>query len=86
MAASAVPAPAIAKGARELKLVSAFPVWPELRELAATMTTLSGGRFDVQVFSPGELVDSFEVFDAVSEGIAEMYLAVEFYWQDRAPA
>ena len=46
---------------------------------------LAEGRFRVKFFGAEELVGGFEVFDAVAEGIADMYLAGEVYWQDRSP-
>ena len=76
-AASTFPAPAIAQGIRELKLVCSFPMFPALELLALTITELSGGRLKVQAFGADELVGSFEVFDAVSEGVAEMYYSTE---------
>ena len=85
-AASTLPAPAIAQGIRELKLVSSFPVFPAIRLLADTITELSEGRLRVKAFGAGELVGSFEVFDAVSEGVADMYWSSEHYWQDRSAA
>lgn len=87
-AASTFPAPAIAQGIRELKLVVSWPrsiSQPE-EHLATLITESSGGRLKVNVFGAGELVGAFEVFDAVSEGLAEMYSSVEYYWNDRSPA
>ncbi len=85
-AASSFPAPAIAQGIRELKLVSSYPKVPRTELLARTITEVSGGRLRVKLFNAGELVGPFEVFDAVSEGLADMYVASEYYWQDRSPA
>jgi TRAP-type mannitol/chloroaromatic compound transport system substrate-binding protein len=85
-AASTFPAPAIGQGIRELKLVCSFPMFPALQLLARTITELSGGRLKVTAFGADELVGSFEVFDAVSEGVADMYWSTEYYWQDRSPA
>ncbi len=90
-AASTFPAPAIAKGARELKLVTSWSKdFPGLgtspERLARSITEISGGRLQVKVFAAGELVDAFEVFDAVSAGLADMYHSAEYYWIDRSPA
>ncbi len=85
-AASSFPAPAIAQGIRELKLVSSFPLSPGTKRLAQLITETSGGRLKVKAFGAGELVSAFEVFDAVSEGIADMYFSAEYYWSDRSPA
>ncbi len=40
----------------------------------------------MQVFGAGELVSAFEVFDAVSTGVADMYHSAEYYWEKRSPA
>ena len=85
-AASTFPAPAIAQGIRELKLVSSFPMSPRVELLVRTITEASGGRLRVKGFGAGELVGGFEVFDAVAEGVADMYWAAEYYWKDRSPA
>ncbi len=85
-AASALPAPAIAQGVRELKLVLSFPKAPQFEQFGNLVTMASGGRLRVKTLYPGELVGSFEVFDAVSEGVADMYWSTDYYWQDRSPA
>lgn len=86
-AASAFPAPAIAKGIRELKLVSHRPRrLAQFEPFARRITESSGGRLKVKTFAAGELVQAFEVFDAVSQGVADMYYSVDFYWRDRSPA
>ncbi len=87
-AASAFPAPAIAQGIRELKLVSSYPraLIRTIEHVGQVITQSSGGRLTVKAFPAGELVRAFEVFDAVAEGVAEMYFSVEYYWRDRSPA
>jgi TRAP-type mannitol/chloroaromatic compound transport system substrate-binding protein len=90
-AASTFPAPAIAQGIRELKMVTSwsknFPgLGTSAERLARLITQNSGGRLQVKVFPAGELVDAFEVFDAVSAGLADMYHTAEYYWIDRSPA
>ncbi len=85
-AASTFPAPAIAQGIRELKLVCSFTKAPWFERFGSYVTKASGGRLNVKTFFPGELVGSFEVFDAVSEGVADMYWSTDYYWQDRSLA
>ncbi len=46
----------------------------------------SDGRIKIQVFAGGELVPTFDTFDAVSRGDVEVGHAVSFYWEDRIPA
>ena len=72
-AAPTLTAPAIAQGIRELKLVSSFPKTDRFELFGRLVTESSGGRLKVTTYHPGELVESFEVLDAVSEGVADMY-------------
>ena len=90
-AASAFPTPAIAQGARELKMVTIWPkTLPGLQSgaerVAQAITSLSGGRLNVKVFAAGELVGAFESFDAVSSGLADMYHASDYYFGAKSPA
>ncbi len=89
--ASTFPAPALAQGVKELKLVTSWPKgFPGLgtsaERLAKRITETSGGRLDVKMFAAGEMVGAFEVFDAVSAGVAEMYHSAEYYWVKKSPA
>jgi TRAP-type mannitol/chloroaromatic compound transport system substrate-binding protein len=89
--AAGFPAPAIAQGNRELKLVTSWPkglpgLGTSAERLGRAITTITGGRIKVQVFGAGELVSAFEVFDAVSSGVADMYHSAEYYWEKRSPA
>jgi TRAP-type mannitol/chloroaromatic compound transport system substrate-binding protein len=52
--------------------------------LADRITTLSGGRIEVTLFAAGEIVPGRGVFDAVSEGTAELYHAVPAYWGSKS--
>ncbi len=82
-------APAIAQEKRQWKMVTA---WPKnlpgpgvaAQMLADRITTLSGGRIEVKLFAAGELVPGRGVFDAVSEGTAELYHAVPAYWGSKS--
>jgi TRAP-type mannitol/chloroaromatic compound transport system substrate-binding protein len=83
--------PAIAQGRRQLRMVTTWPKdFPGLgtgaRRLADSITAMSGGKLTVNVYAAGELVPPFESFDAVSGGAADMYHAIEHYWQDRSRA
>ncbi|SFC85292.1 TRAP transporter substrate-binding protein [Tropicimonas isoalkanivorans] len=88
-AATALAAPAIAQDVIKWKMVTA---WPKnlpgpgvaAQMLADRITTLSGGRIEVQLFAAGELVPGRGVFDAVSEGTAELYHAVPAYWGSKS--
>ena len=90
-AAANFPAPAIAQGIKELKLVTSYPrdlpesgTSPE--QLARSITIMSDGRLKVRVYPPDSLVKALEVFDAVSAGVADLYVTDEAYFQDKSPA
>ena len=88
-AAAALAAPAVAQDKRQWKMVTA---WPKnlpgpgvaAQTLADRITTLSGGRIEVKLYPAGELVPGRGVFDAVSEGTAELYHAVPAYWGSKS--
>ena len=88
-AAAALASPAIAQDKRQWKMVTA---WPKnlpgpgvaAQTLADRITTLSGGRIEVKLFPAGGLVPGRGVFDAVSEGTAELYHAVPAYWGSKS--
>ncbi len=88
-AAATLSAPAIAQNVLKWKMVTA---WPKnlpgpgvaAQMLADRITALSGGRIEVQLFAAGELVPGNGVFDAVSEGTAQLYHAVPAYWGSKS--
>jgi len=51
--------------------------------LADTINKLSGGRVKVTVYGAGELVPAFEIFDAVSNGVAELGHGSAYYWKGK---
>jgi len=53
--------------------------------LADTLRLMSRGRLDIKVYGAGELVGAFEVFDAVSQGTAEMGHGASYYWRGKMP-
>lgn len=88
-AAAPLASPAIAQDVRQWKMVTA---WPKnlpgpgvaAQMLADRITALSGGRIEVKLYAAGELVPGRGVFDAVSEGTAELYHAVPAYWGSKS--
>ncbi|MBT4889934.1 MAG: ABC transporter substrate-binding protein, partial [Rhodospirillales bacterium] len=89
--ASALAAPAIASGHRELKMVTTWPKnFPGLgtgaQRLADDITAMTDGQLTVKLYGAGELVPPFESFDAVSGGSADMYHGAEYYWQGKSKA
>src|SRR6516162_3587368 len=90
-AATGSPAPAIAQGIKELKLVTDWTDdMPGLKagadRLAQSITAISDGRLKVTVYPADTLVRQFETFDAVSAGVADMYHTDEVYFQSKSPA
>lgn len=89
VAASTISAPAISQGKKELKLVTSFPKnFPGLgtsaNRVAKRITDATDGRISVRLFNAGELVPAFGVFDAVSQGNAEMYFSAEYYFPSKS--
>jgi TRAP-type mannitol/chloroaromatic compound transport system substrate-binding protein len=87
----AAPSLGVAKRPLRWKMITAWPRnFPGLgtgaNRLAQMITDLSGGRIRVKVFGAGELVPAFEVFDAVSRGIAQMGHAGAYYWKGKGEA
>ncbi|RMH45743.1 MAG: TRAP transporter substrate-binding protein [Alphaproteobacteria bacterium] len=88
-AAAPLAAPAIAQGRMQWKMVTAWPrnlpgPGVAAQMLADRITTLSGGRIEVKLYPAGEIVPGPGVFDAVSEGTAELYHAVPAYWGSKS--
>lgn len=52
---------------------------------AELVAEMSGGRMQIQVFGANELVGGLEVFDAVSQGVAEIGNSTPYYWQGKIP-
>jgi TRAP-type mannitol/chloroaromatic compound transport system substrate-binding protein len=85
------PAPAIAQGIRQLKMVTDWPEGsPGLQSsavrLAQTIGVATGGRIKIEAYPSGALVRPFETFDAVGAGVADMYHSTEYYWEKKSPA
>ena len=90
-AASAFPKPAIAQGARQLKMVTTWPKnFPGLgtspERIAVKVREATEGAIDIKVYAGGELVPPFESFDAVSTGAADIYNGAEYYWTGKSKA
>jgi len=64
-----------------------FPVFGTgANRLAKAIETMSQGRISVKVYGAGELVNAFEVFDAVSRGTVEMGQGAPYFWKGKIPA
>ena len=70
------------------KMVTTWPKnFPVLgtgaNQLARLITEMSDARVSVKVYGSGELVPAFEVFDAVSQGTAQMGHGAAYYWKGK---
>lgn len=75
----------------EWKMVTSWPknlpaigVAPE--RFAELVDTMSNGRLKIKVYGANEYVPADEVFDAVSNGSAQMGHGAAYYWAGKAPA
>jgi TRAP-type mannitol/chloroaromatic compound transport system substrate-binding protein len=88
---SSIAAPALAQNKITWRMVTTWPKnFPGLgvgaQRLADRITSASGGRLTVQVYSAGELVPPLQSIDAVIDGGAEMSHGAAYYWQNKSPA
>jgi TRAP-type mannitol/chloroaromatic compound transport system substrate-binding protein len=75
----------------EWKMVTTWPAnFPGLgtgaNNLAELIGEMSDGQLTVKVYGAGELVPALEIFDAVSDGVAEMGHGAAYYWQGKSKA
>jgi TRAP-type mannitol/chloroaromatic compound transport system substrate-binding protein len=56
------------------------------QKLAKVVDEMSGGRFRIEVFPGGQIMQPFECFDAASKGTIEAFMAAPFYWAEKEPA
>lgn len=73
------------------KMVTTWPKnYPALGTSAEKFATLldemSRGRLKIKVYGAGDLVPAMEVFDAVSQGTAEMGHGAAYYWKGKLPS
>jgi TRAP-type mannitol/chloroaromatic compound transport system substrate-binding protein len=85
------PRPAIAQGIRQLKMVTDWTdTMPGLlstsRRLAHTIEEVTKGRIKIEVFPANTFVRALETFDAVSEGVADMYHSYDGYFEKKSLA
>jgi TRAP-type mannitol/chloroaromatic compound transport system substrate-binding protein len=82
---AALPAPAIAQGRVQWRMVTTWPknfpaIGTGAQRIADAITAMSEGRLTVTLYGAGELVPAFEVFDYVREGNAECGHDAPYYW------
>lgn len=72
------------------KLITSWPKnLPALgtnpERFAELVGKMSAGRLNIRVYGANELVGGLEVFDAVSQGVAEIGHTASYYWQGKVP-
>lgn len=75
----------------EWKMITTWPKnFPGLgyaaENFADYVKTMSGGRLTVRVYGAGEIVPAMEVFDAVSQGVADAGHGAAYYWKGKVPS
>lgn len=73
------------------KMITTWPKnFPGLGSAATNFSRyvneMSAGRLQVHVYGAGEIVPAFEVFDAVSQGVADAGHGAAYYWKGKIPA
>ncbi len=86
-AAATIAAPAVAQSAPEVKwrLTSSFPrsldtLYGASELLSRIVAEATDGKFQIQVFSPGEIVPGLQALDAVGNATVEMAHSSSFYY------
>ena len=54
--------------------------------LAKAVDRMSGGRFRIEVFPGGQIMQAFDCFDATSKGTIQAFMAGPYYWTEKEPA
>lgn len=83
--------PAQEVGKYQWKLITTWPKnFPGLGSAAENFSKyvdeMSAGRLKVHVYGAGEIVPAFEVFDAVSQGVADAGHGASYYWKGKIPS
>ncbi len=73
------------------KIVTTWPKnFPGLgsaaENFARMVDEMSDGRLTARVYGAGEIVPAFEVFDAVSQGVADAGHGAAYYWKGKIPS
>ena len=88
-AAAIVDAPSvIAQPKIQWRMSTAFTPALDVHQHAATQLAkiveeTSGGRFKIEVFPGGQIMQPFDCFDAASEGTIEAFMGGSYYWTAR---
>ena len=92
VAATAIAKPAIAQSAPEIRwrLSSTFPksldtLYGAAENFSKYVSEATDGKFQIQPFAAGEIVGTFQAFDAVSNGTVEMIQGPGYYYYGKDP-
>lgn len=92
VAAGALGFPAIVRAEPQIKwrLASSFPksldtIYGAAEVVAKHVANATNGKFQIQVFSGGEIVPAFGVLDAVKDGTVEMGHSASYYFYGKDP-
>ena len=93
LAVGGLAAPAIVRAQSpqiKWRLASSFPksldtIYATAENIAKRVSAGTGGRFQIQVFGPGELVPAFQVLDAVKDGTVEIGHSASYYYVGKDP-
>ena len=92
LASTAVAAPAIAQSSPEIRwrLTSSFPksldtIYGGADQFSKAVAEATDGKFQVQVFAPGEIVPGLQALDAVQNGTVEMAHTSSYYYVGKDP-
>src|SRR5918997_4502871 len=93
LAAGAIAKPAIAQSMPDVRwrLSSTFPksldtLYGASESLARYVSDATDGKFQIQPFAAGEIVGTFQAFDAVSNGTVEAIHGPGYYYLGKDPA
>src|SRR5207249_7878545 len=56
------------------------------QQLAKVVEEMSGGRFRIEVFQGGQIMQPLDCFDATSKGTVEAFMGTPTYWAEKEPA
>ena len=75
----------------EWKMITTWPKnFPGLgfaaENFSRVVNEMSGGRLKIHVYGAGEIVPAMEVFDAVSQGVAQAGHGAAYYWKGKVPS
>jgi TRAP-type mannitol/chloroaromatic compound transport system substrate-binding protein len=92
VAAGAVAAPAVAQSGPQIRwrLTSSFPksldtLFGAAEHFARVVGAATGGRFQISVHAPGEIVPAFQVVDAIQNNTVEMCHTAGYYFIGKDP-